>query len=185
MSDGPAGPMERLMTRRLLAFQNGKHFDENSERRAIGLPVVPNGEVIEESAARKRAVLLDDESYQAELETYKKQASDAQAEEMEKNAVIRSQANEIANLRAELMRARNPFNIGGNEKVESKVSKSPTPDIDWSRTALIQYLEDNGLAPLPPGFQNKSKAHVLEHVLEQQAKAAGVGPPIPGLVGAA
>ena len=176
-NDRPASPEEKLYTRLELAQKQGKAFDEELERRLLGLPM-PTGRppiVVPESPSRTASTLRAD-AVDA-LQQIKQEAQEASEEDLRK---------QLAELKAEKARlearvaevtgttppapAPQPSAPASSPTADTTAFPGGLPSEQWTARQLIEFNRASGLAPLPRGGTGMSKRAILDHILGELAK---------------
>ena len=166
--DRPATAEEKLNIRLQLAKEMGKEFDENRERRVLGMPPVDGRPAIfvPESDARKRLALREDVAGQRELE---REAEAAKAKDSsEENATLRAQLEaltaQIAELKGEepaLRRAEPPA-----PTAEAAPRPEGIPNETWTQRQLLDFHKAHGLPALPKGGWGMTKRALVDAILQ-------------------
>lgn len=165
----PDTPEVKLRLREQLAREHGKLFDENLERRVLGLPEVANPVVIAESEKRARRTRAEVKDAIAETTAEAK----AQAKDTDDVAALKAR---IAALEAQV--AGQPWEEPPSEEDDSAAHEEhhtgARPDDTWTAKQLMNYAKSEGIA-LPRGGTGMSKLAILDMVLgalDEREKAA-------------
>jgi len=165
----PASPMEKLYIRMEQAREFGKAFDEEKERRVLGLPPVTDRPPVKIAASRERRMLTQREDIAGQRELAREAEAASAARQREENALLRAQIAELQEQIAELR----------GERVEQPaVAEAPppgapqeqgalpegTPNMDWSHRQLVEFARQHEIALERGGF-GMSKAAVLDAIL--------------------
>lgn len=194
MADSPASPIEKLYAYRTQAVALGKEYDENKIRAYINetfrenngaendvLPLVADPEVIEENAARKRAIRLEDREAAQQLKDAVAKATEASAKQQSKDneaallrARVERQEQELRELRAQMgaregQSAALPAAAGSEQTIRTE---SGQPTEAWTVRQIREWGAERGIAyPQKPGGAFPKKLELLEYILDEAAKA--------------
>ena len=169
MADRPDSPEVKLKIREQLAREMGKAFDENLERRVMGLPEVANPLILAEDEKRRKRTRREDKELKAELEASAK----AKAAETDDVAALKAR---IAELEGKLPGepAQAETRQEDDAAAHDEHHAGARPDDTWTAKQLMNYAKSEGIA-LPRGGTGMSKLAILDMVLgalEEREKAA-------------
>lgn len=163
----PDTPEVKLRLREQLARESGKAFDENLERRVLGLPEVTNPVVLAESEKRRARTKRE------VAEAVKETADAAKPAESDEVAALKA---ELAALKAQMagQPAQEPPAAEDDSAAPEEHQGGTKPDETWTAKQLMNYAKSEGIN-LPRGGTAMSKIAILDMVLgalEEREKAA-------------
>ena len=179
-NDRPERPEQKIYQRLEQAQATGKAFDEEKERKVLGLPPPVGRDFIRlpESDARRRLVTQEDAEGARELAQLREEAKRTAPDEMAsrlavleaQNAELRRQVAEATGV-DELPRTPEPVTPGAIR--EPLVLPDGAPNDSWTARQLIQFYKDSGFGPaLVRGGMGMSKAALLNECLRGLSEAA-------------
>lgn len=165
----PATPEEKLYTRRAQASEFGKEFDENRERKILGLPEVDDPVIIAESPERRRLARAEDSANAREMRMAKEAAAAAAQDIATENAALKAQLDAMQAQIAQLMGDREDGNAPTpiTAKAEAGVAIEGPPTTEWSVAQLKAYLKQEEFEIPTGGVAKQSRQALAQWVIDR------------------